>query len=114
MLSSPRPHDRASSTSRAAERSWARLRASAMVPPLAKPMSSRSSSATRPTSSTDARIAACIAAAAARSDPGRSARADVDAGNSAEHQPPLRPDAPNPAVSASSTTTRSVGSARSR
>ena len=35
-----------------------------------------------------------------------------DAGNSAEHQPPLRPDAPKPAVSASSTTIRSVGSAR--
>ena len=35
-------------------------------------------------------------------------------GNSAEHQPPLRPDAPQPAISRSSTTTRSVGSCRSR
>ena len=33
-----------------------------------------------------------------------------DAGNSAEHQPPLRPDAPKPATSRSTTTTRSVGS----
>ena len=37
-----------------------------------------------------------------------------EAGKSAEHQPPLRPDAPNPAFSASSTTTRSVGSASAR
>ena len=37
-----------------------------------------------------------------------------EAGNSAEHQPPLRPDAPKPAISASSTTIRSVGSASAR
>jgi hypothetical protein len=36
------------------------------------------------------------------------------AGNSAEHQPPFRPDAPTPAVSASSTTTRRLGSSRRR
>ncbi len=35
-------------------------------------------------------------------------------GNSAEHQPPLRPDAPNPAVSRSTTATRRVGSSRRR
>ena len=35
-------------------------------------------------------------------------------GYSAEHQPPLRPDAPKPAISASSTATRSDGSAASR
>ena len=35
-------------------------------------------------------------------------------GNSAEHQPPLRPDAPKPAVSASSTAIRSDGSASAR
>ena len=37
-----------------------------------------------------------------------------EAGNSAEHQPPLRPDAPNPAISASSTAIRSAGSASAR
>ena len=37
-----------------------------------------------------------------------------EVGNSAEHQPPLRPDAPKPATSASSTTIRSDGSARAR
>jgi hypothetical protein len=37
-----------------------------------------------------------------------------DAGNRAEHQPPLRPEAPNPAISASQTTTRRLGSARDR
>ena len=49
----------------------------------------------------------------APSRPSRAARPVVasTAGNSAEHQPPLRPEAPKPAVSASSTTTRSVGSA---
>ena len=43
------------------------------------------------TSSTEARIAASCASPS-------------DVGNSAEHQPPLRPEAPNPATSASSTT----------
>jgi hypothetical protein len=37
-----------------------------------------------------------------------------DAANSAEHQPPLRPDAPNPAISRSTTAIRSDGSARAR
>ena len=37
-----------------------------------------------------------------------------DAGNSAEHQPPLRPDAPNPAISASHTATRRPGWAVTR
>ena len=35
-------------------------------------------------------------------------------GNSAEHQPPLRPDAPYPAISASSTAIRRLGSAVAR
>ena len=37
-----------------------------------------------------------------------------DAGNSAEHQPPLRPDAPNPAMFASQTATRRPGCALAR
>ena len=37
-----------------------------------------------------------------------------DAGNSAEHQPPLRPDAPNPAISASHTAIRRPGCAVAR
>ena len=36
-------------------------------------------------------------------DAGQRGQPSADAGNSAEHQPPLRPEAPNPAVSASST-----------
>ena len=35
-------------------------------------------------------------------------------GEEPEHQPPLRPDAPNPAISSSSTATRSAGSAAAR
>ena len=52
--------------------------------------------------------------AAARDDPGRAAKVDKEAGKSAEHQPPLRPEAPKPTRSASSTTIRSVGSASAR
>ena len=37
-----------------------------------------------------------------------------EVGKRALHQPPLRPEAPNPATSCSSTATRSVGSARRR
>ena len=81
-----------------ARASWALLRASTMVPPLAKWQSMPSARATRWTSSTEARIAASCASPS-------------DVGNSAEHQPPLRPEAPNPATSASSTTIRSAGSA---
>ena len=44
--------------------------------------------------------------------PYRAASQATDAGNSAEHQPPLRPLAPKPATSRSSTTMRSDGSAR--
>jgi hypothetical protein len=84
-----------------ARASWALLRASTMVPPLAKWQSIPSTSATRPTSSTDARIAASCASPS-------------DVGNRAEHHPPLRPDAPKPATSASTTTIRSDGSASAR
>ena len=64
--------------------------------------------ATRRTSSTDSRIARYCATAASRPASAASRRALT--GNSAEHQPPLRPDAPKPATSASSTTIRSPGS----
>ena len=48
--------------------------------------------------------------------PGPAALSSVasDTLNSAEHQPPLRPDAPNPATSRSSTAMRSPGSLRLR
>ena len=42
------------------------------------------------------------------------AREGSEAGKRAEHQPPLRPDAPYPATSASSTAIRSDGSASAR
>jgi len=44
----------------------------------------------------------------------RAASASHDTGYSEEHQPPLRPDAPKPTLSRSSTTTRRVGSCTSR
>ena len=84
-----------------ARASWAWFRASTMVPPLAKWQSIPSARVTRWTSSTEARIAASCASPS-------------DVGNSAEHQPPLRPEAPKPATSASTTTIRSVGSASER
>ena len=37
-----------------------------------------------------------------------------DAGNSAEHQPPFRPEAPKPAISRSQTAIFRAGSARDR
>ncbi len=83
-----------------------------MVPPLAACASMPSSSAARRTSSTAPRIAACRASAPARLD--RFAIESREEGNNAEHQPPLRPLAPKPAVSASTTAIRSVGSARAR
>ena len=44
----------------------------------------------------------------------RDSSVERDAGNSAEHQPPLRPEAPNPTDSASHTAIRRPGSARAR
>ena len=64
------------------------------------------------TSSTLCRIAACSASASAREE--RFANDSREEGKSAEHQPPFRPLAPNPAVSASSTVIRRDGSARAR
>ncbi|GAA1619319.1 hypothetical protein GCM10009744_02470 [Kribbella alba] len=73
-----------------------------------------SAAVTSPTSLTVACIAQCIARADSRLDPGKAARRFEETGNRAEHQPPFRPEAPNPAVSASRTTIRSVGSAFAR
>ncbi len=82
------------------------------VPPLAKWQSMPSAAATRPTSSTVSCMARCMAMAAGR--PAIRSSFDSDDGNSAEHQPPLRPEAPNPAISRSHTTTRQPGLARAR
>ena len=48
------------------------------------------------------------------SRPCRRASAASEVANKAEHQPPFRPDAPNPATSRSKTATRSEGSASAR
>ena len=55
-------------------------------------------------------MARCIATTASR--PCRRAVTGRLPANNAEHQPPLRPDAPKPIVSRSHTTIRKVGSAR--
>ena len=103
------PNRRSSATSALANSRCTALRANTTVPPRSKSQSMPSSRATRPTSSTVSTIACRIATAASKpcwrsSDPG-------ERGNSAEHQPPLRPDAPKPAISRSSTAIRSWGSA---
>ena len=82
------------------------------MPPLRKWQSMPSASVTRPTSSTVSNIASRSDTADSRDDD--AATFDSDVGNSADAQPPLRPLAPKPAVSASSTTTRSDGSAFAR
>jgi hypothetical protein len=64
---------------------------------------------TRPTSSIVSNIARCIEIAASR--PARLATFFFVAANRAEHQPPLRPEAPKPAVSFSTIATRRDGSA---
>ncbi len=94
-----------------ARTSCAGVRASATVPPFTQSHAISSSATTAPTSSIVARIAARIDAAAA--GPCRRASAAAPAGNSAEHHPPLRPLAPKPATSRSTTVTRRPGSARS-
>ena len=78
------------------------VRASVTVPPFTQSQAMPSSAAALPTSSTVSRMAAPIASAAAR--PWRRVSAASLAGNSAEHQPPLRPLAPNPAICRSTTT----------
>ena len=71
-----------------------------------------SAATTRPTS----RTVSSMARRWAVPDPGPAtlSRVASDTLNSAEHQPPLRPDAPKPATSRSSTAMRSPGSARLR
>jgi len=49
-------------------------------------------------------MAAACASACARDEPGSRDRLSSDAGKSAEHHPPFRPDAPKPTYSASMTT----------
>ena len=71
-----------------------------------------SRAATRPTSSTVPNIARWSAIAAPR--PASAARRSRFMATNAEHQPPLRPEAPNPATSRSSTAIRIPGSARRR
>ncbi len=71
-----------------------------------------SAAVTRPTSSTVACMARYMAIAASR--PAIRSSLPSDAGNRAEHQPPLRPEAPNPAMSRSQTTIFRPGSARER
>ena len=57
-------------------------------------------------------MACCMAMAASR--PAEPAIDESPMGSSAEHQPPLRPLAPKPATSASTSVTRSDGSSRRR
>ena len=75
-------------------------------------MSSPSAAATRPTSSTVSCMACCMAMAACRELP--RAILSREAGNSAEHHPPLRPLAPNPATFASTIAMRVPGAAFAR
>ena len=103
-----RPNSAASCASARARSSWASDRATTTVPPSAMSASMPSAAATRPTSATESRIAAYCAIAASR--PASAASRSIGTGNSAEHQPPLRPDAPKPAISASTSTIRSSGS----
>ena len=84
-------------------------RANWTVPPLAQWQSIPSSAATLPTSSTVCCIARYMAIADSR--PAIRSSLASDAGNRAEHQPPLRPDAPKPAISRSQSTIRRPGSA---
>ncbi|HEV8425656.1 MAG TPA: hypothetical protein VGS14_10770 [Actinomycetes bacterium] len=71
-----------------------------------------SRSAARPTSSTVRNISRCSATVASR--PARRASFSRSMAMNAEHQPPLRPEAPKPATSRSTTASRSPGSARRR
>ncbi len=82
------------------------------MPPLAQWQSMPSAAATAPTSSTVAKSARHRSTAARREE--TRATLSIEAGKSEEHQPPLRPEAPKPATSRSSTATRIVGSALTR
>ena len=102
------PYSLASSTSSLARSSCAADLANVTVPPLAQWQSRFSLIVTLPTSLTVCCIARYMAMACSR--PAIRSSLPSDAGNSAEHHPPLRPDAPNPAISCSQSTTDSRGS----
>ena len=106
--SSPTPSARASSTSASARTRCASLRTRFTEPPLANWQSMPSLAALAPTTSTVSSSALRIARMA--SSPCRRANVASDVANSAEHQPPLRPDAPKPATSRSTTAMRNAGS----
>ena len=107
--SSPNPSARASSTSASARARWASLRTRSTEPPLTKWQSMPSLAALAPTTSTVSCMARRIARMA--STPCWRASAASEVAKRAEHQPPLRPEAPKPATSRSSTAMRSEGSA---
>ena len=108
--SSSKPQVRSCSTCACSRGTCTAAVASSSVPPLEKCASIPSAAATAPTSSTVANSARWSATAASR--PCAFAVVSRLPANNAEHQPPLRPDAPNPAISASRTAIRSVGSRR--
>ena len=95
-----------------ARSSWAGERASCSAPPLAQWQSMLSAVTTRATSSTVSSMARYIAMAWSR--PAIRSSLARDAGKYAEHQPPLRPEAPKPAISRSQTAMRSPGLALAR
>jgi hypothetical protein len=95
-----------------ARSSCAGERASCSAPPLAQWQSMLSAATTRPTSSTVSSMARYIAMAWSR--PAIRSSLARDAGKYAEHQPPLRPEAPKPAISRSQTAMRSPGLALAR
>ena len=110
---SVKPRACAVATSSRNRASCAGERASVIVPP-------RWNCASMPSSSIDpADLVAGLlhrAVQSQRTAAGDDFRASTshEVGKSALHQPPLRPEAPNPATSCSSTATRRVGSARRR
>ena len=71
-----------------------------------------SAAQTAPISSTVSNIARCMAIACAR--PWCFSMISSEAGKKGEIQPPLRPEAPKPTMSFSSTATRRLGSALAR
>ena len=72
--------------------SWASLRATDSDPPWSKWHSMPSAAAMRPTAGTVSLSSRCIRTDASR--PRSTAMRRNEVGNKAEHQPPLRPDAP--------------------
>ena len=96
---------------RGSRASWAGVRASTTVPPWWNPHSMPSAATTRPDLADGLLHGQALGRARARDRTGAS-RVASETLNSAEHQPPLRPDAPNPTTSRSRTAMRRPGSAR--